>query len=236
LIVIDSREALEHPEISTLLKVPYRVERMDSSDYSFLDRANNPVGIERAEIADLIGKIRSGRLEAQLTRMDEAYSSVILMVEGVYDQMGGLLTHYKKSREGKSYYRTRIESYTRYNDILACMVRLSELGIEILQTPNFEASMLLVETIYKNRTKPEEAHTMFRKIRKVVIPVKASSNPAVPMLLALCPRMTEKGAINLIYKYNTIWNVLNQTDKDLIEVEGFGKQGLNNLKRGIGKV
>jgi len=244
MLTIDRREVhemIEHrhiasvAELSTLIGIPVVEDTLDAGDFAFLNRYNEPVGIERCEIRNLMQKIRSGELEAQLVRCDENYSNVILLTEGVYDHVAGFLAHYKKTREGNSYYRNRIEPNFRYSEVKALEIRLSELGIEVMGSPNFVCSMSLIETIYQQRTKPEEQHTLFKKVRAVKIPVRMSANPAVPKLMALCPRLPEKVAIRLIYQYNSIWTILNTPDEMLLEVEGFGRGLLDKLKKGVGK-
>ena len=235
MLVIDDREMTQHPEIPSLLSIPIRVIRLEAADYSFLNRNNEPVGIERCEVGNLMQKIRSGELEAQLVHCDENYSDVILLTEGVYDHVAGLLAHYKKTREGNAYYRNRVEPNFRYAEVKALEIRLSELGIEVMESPNFTCSMSLIETIYQQRTKPEEQHTLFKKVRAVKIPVKLTANPAVPKLMTLCPRLPEKVAIRLIHQYDSIWTILNTPDEMLLEVEGFGRGLLDKLKKGVGK-
>lgn len=226
----------QHPEIPTLLKTPVVVARLGSADYAFLDSHDEPVGIERCEIGNLMQKIRNGELESQLIRCDEDYSTVILLVEGVFDESAGLVAHYRKSREGTAYFRSRIEPFFKWVEVQSTLIRLSELGIEIMETPNFGCSMLLIDTIYKQRTKPEESHQMFKRIRSIKIPVKLSANPAVPMLMSLCPRLPEKTAILLINKYGSIWNILNTPIPDLMETDGVGRGLVTKLFTGVGKV
>ena len=235
MLVIDDREMTQHPEIPSLLSIPIHVIRLEAADYSFLNRNNEPVGIERCEVGNLMQKIRSGELEAQLVQCDENYSDVILLTEGVYDHVAGLLARYKKTREGNAYYRNRIEPNFRYAEIKALEIRLSELGIEVMESSNFACSMSLIETIYQQRTKPEEQHTLFKKVRAIKIPVKLTTNPAVPKLMTLCPRLPEKVAIRLIHQYDSIWAILNTPDEMLLEVEGFGRGLLDKLKKGVGK-
>jgi ERCC4-type nuclease len=234
-ITVDDREVTQHPDIPTLLKTPVIVTRLDSADYAFLDRNNDPVGIERCEIGNLMQKIRNGELESQLTRCAESYSTVILLTEGVYDGMDGLVAHYHKTRTGTAYYRSRIEPFFKMAEVNGVLMRLAELGIENVATPNFDCSMGIIDTIFKQRTKPEEAHTMFKKLRHFSVPSKISNNPAVPMLLALCPRMPEKVAVRLIYKYDTIWDILQASIADLKAVEGMGATLIDRLHKGVGK-
>ena len=233
--MIEHRHIASAAELSAQIDIPVVEDTLDAGDFAFLNRNNEPVGIERCEIGNLIQKIRSGELEAQLIRCDENYSDVILLTEGVYDHVGGFLAHYRKTREGNAYYRNRIEPNFRYSEVKALEVRLSELGIEVMGTPNFACSISLIKTIYQQRTKPEEQHTLFKKVRAVRIPVKMSANPAVPMLMTLCNRLGEKVAIRLIHRYDTIWGILHAPDDELLEVEGFGKGLLLKLKQSVGK-
>lgn len=233
MITVDDREMFQHPDIPELIGVPTTVQRLDAADFAFLDRNTEPVGIERSEIKNLMQKLRSGELEQQLVKCDAHYNTVILLVEGVYDQVSNFLAIYRQTNSG--YYRARIYPNTRYDYTMALLIRLSELGIEIIQTPNFECSMMVVKSIYDQRTKPEEQHSLFKRIRPIRLPVKLSSNPAVPKLLALCNRMPEKVAIRLINRYGTIWNVLHAVDKNILETDGMGKGLLTKLKLGVGK-
>ena len=161
------------------------------------------------------------------------YTKTAILIEDVYDSMHSLLATYKKTERG--YYRTLIYPNTTYNYAAAALIRLSELGVEILTANNFECSIEVIKTFYQQRTKPEEEHTLFTKIRALKMPTKLSANPAVPRLMALCPRMPEKVAIRLVNKYDTIWKVLNAPDAELLEIQGLGRTLLQHLKEAIGK-
>jgi DNA excision repair protein ERCC-4 len=233
MITIDRREVQEHPEIPELIELPFTIDTLSAGDYAFLDRNDEPLGIERSEIGNLIQKLVSGELEDQLSRCQDSYSTIILLPEGVYDKVDSLLATHKPSNRG--YFRVRVYPHTRYDYIKALEVRLSELGIEVIHSPNFDCSMTVIRTIYQQRTKPEEAHNLFKKIRPVRIPVKLSSNPAVPKLMTLCPRLPERVSIRLINKFGSIWNILHVDDSELLGVEGFGKGLLTKLKKEVGK-
>ena len=233
MITIDRREVTEHPDIPFLIEIPFTVNTLDAADYAFLDCNNEPVGIERSEIGNLLQKLRSGELESQMEKCRDNYSSVILLVEGVYDQVNNFLAVHKESNRG--YFRTHIYPHTRYDYTMALLVRLSEMGIEIIHSPTFACSIIVVRTIYEQRTKAEEDHRLFKRVRQVRLPVKLSSNPAVPKLLALASRMPEKVAIRLINRYGGIWNILSTPDSELLGVEGMGKGLLEKLKKGVGK-
>ena len=239
MITIDRREvkeAEEHHGISLpdILDIPCVVDTLEAGDFAFLGKNNEPTGIERSEVGNLIQKLRSGELEEQMYKCQTNYASVILLIEGIYDEIDGLLAVYKRSNRG--YYRNYIYPHTRYVDIKALEIRLSEMGIEVIHSPNFQCSIDIIRVIYSQRTKPEEEHQLFKKIRVIKIPVKLTSNPAVPKLMSLAGgRLAEKAAIRLINKYSTIWELMHQPDDELLTVEGVGKGTIRKLRQGIGK-
>lgn len=233
MLTIDRREIQEHPDIPFLIDLPHVVDTLEAADYAFLDVHGEPLGIERCEIGNLLQKLRSGELEAQMIKCDEAYNTIIILVEGVYDAVQGFLAVHGESNRG--YFRKHIYPHTTYDFAIASLIRLSDMGIEIIHSPNFACSMVVVRTIYNQRTKPEEEHHLFKRIRPIRIPVKLSSNPAVPKLMALCPRLPEKTAIRLINQFDSIWNILSTPDDALLGVEGMGRGLLDKLKKGVGK-
>lgn len=233
MLIIDDREHTEHPEIDTLLDIPHTIQRLDSADFAFLSLDNCPIGIERCEINNFVQKLRSGELESQLRACSEAYSTTYLLIEGIYDQVDGLLAVNKSYDRG--YFRNRIYPHTFLDTITASLVSLMRMGLEVIWSANFECSMRTVKVIYKQHQKPEDQHSLFKSLRPVVIPTKLTNNPAVPKLLSLCNRMPEKVAILLINKYGSIWKILNTPDKELMETEGMGKTLVNRLKEGVGK-
>lgn len=232
MILVDDREYNEHPDLTELISIETRIERLNSADYAFMDINRETVGVERCEISNLIQKIKSGELEQQLSRCVEDYSRVILLVEGVFGSIGGFVASYKKTTNG--FYRNHIFARTTYNSVMALLIRLSDLGIEILQTSDFDCSMYSLVQLYEQRNTPEEEHTFFRRIRQARIPTKLSNNPTVPRLLALCPRLPERTAVELVNKYGTIWNIVNTPEKELLKTEGLGKVLVRRLKGNIG--
>ena len=233
MLVVDDREVTQHPEIRELLGIPHRVERMDEADYAFLDRDGCPVGIERCEIGNLVQKLRSGELEDQLYRCQESFASVILLKEGVYSPHAGLLAVHKPGDRG--FFRNYVYPHTSYESIKAAEIRLSEMGIEVVDTASFPCSMITIGVIYSQRTKEEEKHSMFKRVRVVKLPVKRTANPVVPRLMALVPRLSETTAIGLVYKFGSIWSIIHAEDREILEVEGMGKGLLRKLKENIGK-
>ena len=237
MIVVDSREVGEHPDLVDELgkyNIDIAIDRLDAADYVFVAWGSKLTGIERAEVSNLVQKMKSGELEEQLTRCAEQFSSVILLVEGIDHTIGDNLATYKGTKDHKAFYRNYVFPHTTLVELKALESRLSQLGFEVLHATDFTCSMATIAAIYHNRTKPPEAHKLFMGIRKPTIPVKMSNNPSVPKLLALCDRMPEKVAIRLIYEYKTVWGVLNTPDKELLGVEGMGRGLLARLRKGVG--
>lgn len=232
MITIDRREIQQHQDIPELIEIPFVVDTLEAADYAFLNYKNEPLGIERCEVGNLVQKLRSGELESQMLKCQANYSSIILLTEGVYDSVQGFLAVHGEG--GRGYFRKHIYPHTRYDYTIASLIRLSDMGIEIIHSPNFECSMVVVRTIYNQRTKAEEEHKLFQRIRVPKFPVKISSNPSVPRLLGLCPRMGEKVAVRLINRYDSIWAIASTNEKELLEIEGFGKTLIKRFKDNLG--
>lgn len=232
MIIVDDREATQHPEISELLP-DISIARMDAGDYAFLTYHHELQGIERCEIGNLVQKLRSGELESQLTKAQELYNRFILLYEGVYDDKDELLAIYELGSRG--YFRKYVFPNTSYAYAIGSLASLSEMGLELIHTPNFLCTMIAIRTIYRQRTKPDGERTLFRKNKAITMPTKLTRNPAVPKLMTLCPRLPEKVAIRLINQYDSIWNILNTEEGELLQIDGFGRGLLNKLKEGVGK-
>ena len=199
----------------------------------FLGTGNEVTAIERCKVGNLLQKLHSGELESQLRKCQENYAHIILLVEDVNDKVGKLLAVHRCGDRG--YFRVKVYPMTYYSYIKATEIRLQEMGIEYIDSPNYSCTIDIIKTIYEQRTKTEDKHTLFKSARKVAIPTRYTKNPAVSKLLALCPRLSEKTAIGLVERYGTIWAILNTDDKELMEVDGFGKTLLQRLKDGVGK-
>jgi ERCC4-type nuclease len=201
----------------------------------FMDRDLQLVGIERCEVGNFVEKLRSGELEKQMQRCTSTYKTTILLLEGVYGATfgNGLLATYKGHSKG--YFVSHIYPFTRMDTVMASIIRMSEYGIEILQTPTIEISACLIRLVHNQRTEAESLATLFKKIRPLKMPVKFSTDPDVARLMALGNRLPEKVSIALLAKFGSIWGVLHAPDKEVLTIEGMGKGLLESIKRGIGK-
>lgn len=69
MILVDDREYNEHPDLTELISIETRIERLNSADYAFMDINRETVGVERCEISNLIQKIKSGEAGAATLQM-----------------------------------------------------------------------------------------------------------------------------------------------------------------------
>ena len=240
MITCDDREITQHPEIPTFLP-NCQIQRLVAGDYAFLDYKNDPVGIERCEVSNLMQKLESGELESQLRMAEELYTKFYLLTEGVWDKdKDGAVRSYKfvdmklKGKKVPAYVHYRRHSFFQYNRLTSAIVRLEEMGLKILPTsPNFACSMELIKLLATKLAEPPEASKMFTSSRTMKLPTKLTKNPAVPMLMSLCPRLPETVAIKLIAEYGNIIGVLIAKD---IKVDGFGKVLQERLRENVGLV
>ncbi len=235
MLTIDRREDQQHPEFANGLvsaQIPIRVDTLDEADFAFLNLMREPIGIERMAISNYVQKLMDGELEAQLRRCADSYFTTYVLIEGVYTPSKGRLAIHRSTRRG--FYPSKTYARISYGVVVSSLVRLESMGFKLIHSANPDATIYVIESIYNHHQKHEDDHTLFTKLRPPKIPVKLSANPAVPKLLALCPRLGEKAAIRLINQYGTIWEILHRPDKELLEIEGFGKVALARLKASVG--
>lgn len=229
MIIIDDREHTQHKNTQRLLApIPTKVERLEAADFAFLNHATEPVGIERCHVTNFLQKLRDGEMESQLRRCQQDYSQVILLLEGIYDEVSGLLALYNVTKSG--HFRYKVFANTQWAYIQGCKVRLSSMGIEIIEAHSFEASMDTVRMIYNQRTKPNTEQQMFRHTRRMALPTKLTNNPSVGRLMGLIPRLPEKTAILIMQKFGSLWNVLLASDQELMGVNGVSKTTVKKLR------
>lgn len=231
MLTIDTREFQEHPELSEL-PIPKQIQKLDAGDYALLDRTGDAIGIERATIPNLMDKLQSGELESQLERCFASYKQVILLTEGVYDSMAGMLAIYKQGE--KTYWRAKVYPNTYFNSLQSLLDRLGEFGVQVIQSPNFSCSMDTIVCIYKGRREPEEKHTLLKRTRPIRPPTRLTTNPAVGKLMGLTERLPEKVAIRLLQKYQSILHIIAAVNNGECDVEGFGKGLQDNFRKSIG--
>lgn len=86
MLVIDSREARNHPDfevsLSSLLPDEVGVDLLDSGDFASL---NTPLtlGVERKSFKNITSSLGTGELDEQLSRLVDTYNLPVLLIEGL---------------------------------------------------------------------------------------------------------------------------------------------------------
>lgn len=236
MITVDTREYEQHEDIPTYLP-GCQILKLDAGDFAFNNYQSNPVGIERCEISNLMQKLNDGQLESQLRVAEELYSKFYLLTEGVWDEEDKAVQIYKKinmnlkGHRVKAYISTKKYGFFQFDRLEAFLIRIEEMGVRLLMSPNFPTSMRIIRLLEIKNTEPEESHKLFTSISAVKIPTKLTKNPAVPRLMSLCPRLPEKVAIQLITDYGSIMGIIMANPTD---VDGFGKVFQERLRENVG--
>ncbi len=87
LVLVDDREPESAKPRLDQYGLNAQVARMEAGDYAFYPHGMK-FGIERKTISDLLGSIRSGRLQTQLHKLIAAYDRAFLLREGAFKRSG----------------------------------------------------------------------------------------------------------------------------------------------------
>jgi ERCC4-type nuclease len=168
---------------------------LDSADFAFT--GNGPdgdceVGVERKALNDLVGSLRSGRLqgmsteagqESQLSRLHDTYDFVFLLVEGAYstDRAGHLVSQ----GIGRRSVPGGFSEDTLEKALLSLTLRG---GMILKQTSNQAQSVRWLVSLYRSFTdKQWDQHTT---MKTMIRPEKMGIKPVSSFRLAvmdLCP-------------------------------------------------
>ena len=235
-IIVDSREARQHPVALRELKIyaagsefkpKIETKMIQFGDYVFhgrqLDRLGRrpSIAIECATIADLCGKINSGRLAYQLSNMLLTYDINILMIQGTLssDPKGYVVIR------GAAQARTQ---FARVWDVLFA-AQSHGVIVEFIQDQKHTADRVVRNFNYWNR--PYDSHTYFRPQQlannEAIIPLGEALDQRVQFLMGL-PSVGEDRARKLLVEFGSVFNVLvaaASTDgNQLKRVKGIGSK------------
>lgn len=235
-ITVDSREARQHPEALRELKIYaagsefkplIKTEMIQFGDYVFSGRElpnlqrRPTIAIECATVADLCGKINSGRLAFQLSNMLLNYDINILMIQGALtaDPKGYVVIR------GATAARTQ---FARVWDVLFA-AQAHGVIVEFLQDQKHTADRVVRNFNYYNR--PYDSHTYFRPQQlannEAIIPLGEALDRRVQFLMGL-PSVGEDRARKLLAEFGTVFNVLGAAvsadGRSLMKVRGIGSK------------
>ena len=167
------------------------------------------VCIERKTIRDFVNSIIDNRLFIQIKNMKEEYERQILIVEG----------------EGDIYSQRNVHP----NAIRGAIASIAlDFNISMIKTKNPQetADMLIsIEKRMSNEKKEIELHK-----RKPI-----STEGEQLYIVSSLPSIGTSLAKNLLKKFGNVKNIFNATEKELMEVEGIGKEKAKKIYEIINK-
>ena len=199
-IAVDSREDGFFSKALEGMGAEVRVSTLPVGDFICSDRAV----VERKTRSDFESSVMDGRIFDQLSRLCEAYSRVILVVEG--SESAGFLQ--KASLLGA--YSSMITDY----------------GAAIFFTRSPESTAELVFAVAKHEQIAEK-HPLRISGRPKGRTLSQNQQAIIEMLPMVGPKM----AVSLLMHFGTVENISNASEKQLLEVEGLGKKKASAIRR-----
>lgn len=89
-VLIDTREPATVRLAIQAALLPGQTQNiaLREGDFAIPDRDNHLMGVERKTVSDILASIRDGRFVAQTTRMGDAYSIQMVLIEGIISLTG----------------------------------------------------------------------------------------------------------------------------------------------------
>jgi ERCC4-type nuclease len=238
MILIDSR--IGSAETAKLFKLPALTVMMDYGDYAFIGSGPNGdilIGIERKQIGDLLNSITSGRLAAhQLPGLLSTYDVVYLIVEGVCraDHRTGELLSSKdggKTFSPASFGKRPWTMEAMHHHLTTLEVMC---GIHVRGTRDAKSTVKTIEYLWSWFNKPYEKHNSHLALHKGMN-FKAKQEGTIDLIAAVekpslvrrigaeLPAVGLTRSLPLARRFKTLKELFEASEKDLLEVEGFGK-------------
>jgi ERCC4-type nuclease len=208
-VIIDNREN----KLKALLnvnkdKITYEIKQLDVADIV----VSSEVAIERKEGSDFISSILDNRIFEQLLRLKDTYSSPILILEGLNQEV--------LSNTG-----------VRKSSIYSILAKISyKMGIAIIPTQNLEDTLIAIERIAFREQIKKDSSLFSRKAPKHMS-LEERRTFIIEGLVDIGP----KKAKALIEKFKTPFNVLQAIRKTEIEYTNTGNpKGIKGPLKEIG--
>ncbi len=136
-VLLDCREPKSYLTACQSLIPTANVKMLETGDYVIITPTAS-LGMERKKVGDFLSSLRSGRLEAQATRMTEEFDIRILLLEGVWDVRGNQVG-YRGHNTG-----WHVASYQ-----MAVYAFCQKFGMMPLWVPNVNGVALTVRAFYR---------------------------------------------------------------------------------------
>jgi Fanconi anemia group M protein len=194
-IIVDHREYRSNV-VKNLhsLEVDVESQQLDVGDYILSSR----IGVERKNVDDFLNSLISGKLFSQISRLRDAYSRPILIIEG-----DGLLT----------------KRNIKHNAIFGCLVSIMvDYGIPIFSTKDDIETANILFIAAKREQKKNKKSVSLRGEKTAM-----SIDEQQQFIIEGLPNVSATIAQRLIRNFCSIKALVNATEDKLQEVDGIGK-------------
>jgi ERCC4-type nuclease len=214
-------------------------EQLQFGDYAFngaeYDGRSPSIGIELATVADLIGKINSGRLRFQVTGLLDRYDVAILLVQG----------RIEPDKHGQVKVHERVPVGIPYNRIAEILFSASMHGIHVFTEPTPNAVMERLVHWYRWWQKPADSHTFFRKVDaeiqangaksddQFLVPTAPALDRATASLMAMVRGLGSKRAQAALRHWGRLDVLFTLSEDQLLEIDGWGPNPVSEFRTAI---
>ena len=210
---------------------------LDAGDISFA--GNGPdgdmlIGVEYKKLGDLIQSMRNGRFADQLRAMKQHYQISWLLIEG------GIKGYHPRSpvfirTGGKRPFK--VPGNVSYHEIVSwCMTMCMQGGVLVWRTDSHEETVAWLRSLYLWwTTKEYHDHTAMLDFYQ---PPPIGSNPFTGPTLCqkvavALPRVGAKKAIRASKYFRSVSAMVNATEGQWQEIDGFGKKDSATIVKAI---
>jgi len=206
-IIVDHREY--HSNVAKKLvskDVEVEPRQLEVGDYILSSR----IGVERKNVDDYLNSLIDSKLFKQIQQLRDAYSRPILILEGE-----DLLT------------RRNISHNAIFGSLAAISV---DYGVTVFRTKNSSETADLMRIIAQREQKDDNKKVAIRGMKK-----QMSMHERQQFLVEGLPNVSAVLANRLLNHFGSIRAIINASEKELMEVEGIGKNIASEIVKLVNK-
>ena len=194
-IIVDHREYRSNVVKNLAVKGTFiEPQQLDVGDYVLSSR----IGVERKNVDDFLESLIGGKLFKQMTRLRDAYSRPLLVLEGE-----NLLT----------------KRNINHNAIFGSLASISvDFGIPVLTTKDAAETADLLNVIAKREQKVDKKAVAVRGEK-----TQMSLRERQQFIIEGLPNVSAVIAKRLLSHFGSVKDIANATEEELLEVKGVGK-------------
>lgn len=208
-VYIDQRERNSGIEKELVKReIPFEIKSLISADYILKTKTKSSkeitVGIERKTKQDFLNSIIDKRLFQQLLALKENFKLSLLILEGT-ENLFSLRNIHPNAIRG------------------AILSITLDYNIPIIETKNISDTAAFIETLSKRLEQPVKDISLQQKRRSLTFKEQQE------FIVSSLPYIGPKTSKEILKKFLTIKDLVNSTEKELIEVDKIGKKKAKEL-------